>query len=177
MSNTRMLPWAVLIGLIAFSAATYTGLPQEIPAKISTRGVVTHTAAKSLFNWFLLVGFAGLTQALLTGITLLLPSKPELFNFSEKEKFLRLPKEFQPPVIARMQFAMDVIGACTMLTLAYVQWMIWRTATGHPIGLGLVGVIVSSVIIAPVAFLLVGRVSAEVDVQVRRAREAGITGV
>jgi uncharacterized membrane protein len=172
-----MLPWVVLIGLVAFSAATYSGLPAEIPTKFSTRGVVTHTVAKSLFNWFLLVGIAGLCQAFLTWITALLPSQPDLFNFSEKEKFLRLPKEYQAPVILRMQFAMDIIGACTMLTLAFVQWMIWRTAAGHPPSFGFGVLIGSIVLIGPVAFLLVGRVSAEVDVQVRRAREAGITDV
>jgi uncharacterized membrane protein len=175
MSNTRMLPWVVLIGLVAFSAATYAGLPLEIPTKISSRGVVTHTTAKSLVNWFLLVGIAGITQAFMTGLTLMLPSKPHLFNFSEKEKFLRLPKEYQGPVIVRMQIAMDIIGTCTMLTLAFVQWMIWRTAMGHVMGLGLAGLIGFTVIIGPIAFLLVGRVSAEVDVQERRARDAGVT--
>jgi uncharacterized membrane protein len=177
MSNTRILPWVVVIGLVAFSAATYAGLPAEIPTKISSRGAVMHTVEKSLFNWFLLVGIAGLTQALLTLIAVLLPSKPELFNFSEKEQFLRLPKEYQRPVVARMQFALDIIGACTMLTMAFVQWMLWRTATGHPMGLGLAGVMGFTLFIAPIAFLLVGRVSAEVDVQVRRAREAGFTDV
>jgi uncharacterized membrane protein len=173
MGNTRILPWAVLIGIIAFSAATYADLPPEIPTKVSTRGVVTHTEPKTLFNWFLLVGIAGLTQALLTGLTLKLPRSPELFNFSEKEKFLKLPKEFQRPVIVRMQFAMDIIGAMTMLTLGFVQWMLWRTAMGHPQALGIAGLIGVTILIAPVAFLLVGRVSAEVDIQERRAREAG----
>lgn len=173
MSNTRMLPWVVLIGIIAFSAATYAGLPPEIPTKISARGVVTHTEPKTLFNWFLLVGIAGFTQALLTGLTLMLPRNPELFNFSEKEKFLKLPKEFQRPVIVRMQFAMDIIGAMTMLTLGFVQWMLWRTAAGHTMGLALAWLMGVTVLIAPVAFLLVGRVSAEVDIQERRAREAG----
>ena len=173
MSNTRILPWVVLIGLVVFSAATYAELPPEIPTKISSRGVITHTEPKTLFNWFLLAGIAGLTQALLTGITVVLPRNPELFNFSEKEKFLKLPKEFQRPVIVRMQFALDVIGAFTMLTLAFVQWMLWRTATGHVLGSGLAWLMGLTVLIAPVAFLLVGRVSAEVDIQERRAREVG----
>ena len=175
MSHTRILPWAVLVGLVVFSAATYADLPAEIPTKISSRGVITHTQAKTLFNWFLLVGIAGLTQALLTGITMALPRNPELFNFSEKEKFLKLPKEFQRPVIARMQFALDIIGTFTVLTLAFVQWMLWRTATGHILGSGLAWILGLSVLLAPVAFLLVGRVSAEVDIQERRAREAGPT--
>jgi uncharacterized membrane protein len=169
-----MLPWVVLMGLVAFSAATYAGLPDDIPSKISTQGVVTQTAPKSVFNWFVLIGIAGLTQGFLTWISVTLPRKPELFNFSEKEKFLRLPEEFRPPVIVHMQFALDIIGTCTMLTIAYVQWMLWRTATGHPVGLGLAGLMISTVVIAPVAFLLVGRVSAEVDIQERRAREAGV---
>lgn len=170
MSNTRILPWVVLIGLIAFSAATYAGLPAEIPTKISARGVVTNTAAKSLFNWFLLVGVAGLTQALLTWLTLRLPKQPELFNFSEKERFLRLAAEYQRPVIVRMQLAMDIIGTCTMLILAYVQWMIYRTATGVPQTQSVIVLIIFTIVFAPITFLLVGRVSAEVDVQERRAR-------
>ena len=177
MSKTRILPWVVLLGLIAFSAATYAGLPPKIPTNIASRGVITHTETKSLFNWFLLVGITALTQALLTWLTFLLPRHPHLFSFSEKEKFLKLPKEHQSPVIVRMQFAMDIIGTLTVLALASVQWMIWRTATGHPMGLGLAGLIGFTVVIGPIAFLLVGRVSAEVDIQQRRAREAGITGV
>jgi uncharacterized membrane protein len=175
MGNTRILPWVVLIGLVVFSAATYADLPAEIPTKISARGIVTHTAPKGLFEWFLLVGIAALTQAFMTGLTVMLPKKPELFNFSEKEKFLRLPKEYQRPVIVHMQFAMDIIGALTMMTLGFVQWMIWRTALGHPPGLSLAWLMGLTVLIAPVAFLLVGRVSAEVDIQERRAREAGRT--
>ena len=173
MGNTRMLPWAVLIGLVAFAAATYAGLPDEIPTKISSRGVITHTQPKTLVNWFMLVGIATLTQSFLTGLTLLLPSRPELFNFSEKERFLALPREYQVPVIARMQFAMDIIATGTMLLIAVAQWMLWRTAMGNAPGSGLLWMIVLTVLVGPLAFLLVGRVSAEVDVQVQRAREAG----
>lgn len=173
MGNTRILPWAVLLGLIAFTAATYAGLPDEIPTKISSRGVISHAEPKTIVNWFMLVGIAALTQGFLTGLTLLLPSRPDLFNFSEKERFLKLPREYQAPVIVRMQFAMDIIATGTMLLMFYVQWLLWRTATGHPQALGLAGIIIFTVLIGPLAFLLVGRVSAEVDVQVRRAREAG----
>lgn len=170
MSSTRILPWVVVIGMVAFTAATYAGLPADIPTKISSRGVVTHTTAKTIVNWFLLVGIAGLTQALLTWITVLLPSKPELFNFPEKDRFLALPAEYQPPVIERMQLALDIIGVLTMLILAYVQFMLWRTALGNPHHLGFAAMIVLTIIFIPVTFLLVGRVSAELEVQEKRWR-------
>lgn len=173
MGNTRILPWAVLFGLIAFTAATYAGLPDEIPTKISSRGVITHTEPKTIINWFMLVGIAALTQGFISWLTILLPSRPDLFNFSEKERFLTLPREYQAPVIVRMQFATDIIATFTMLLMFFVQWLLWRTAMGHPQALGLAGIVIFTVLIGPVAFLLAGRVSAEVEVQVRRARESG----
>lgn len=173
MNTTRVLPWVVLIGLVVFTAVTYAELPAEIPTQISSRGTLTHTAPKSFITWFLLVGIAGLTQALLTGITLFLPRHPALFNFPAKEKFLQLPRDYQRPVIARMQFTLDIIGAFTMLTMACVQWMLWRTATGPALESGLAWLMGLTVCIAPLAFLLVGRVSDEVDRQEQRAREAG----
>lgn len=174
MSSIRILPWVVLIGLVAFTAATYAGLPPEIPTKISSRGVVTHTEAKTFIHWFLPVGIAALTQAFLTGLSLVLPGKPELFNFPEKERFLALPSEYRPPVIERMQFAMDIIGVLTMLVMFYVQFMLWRTASGHPNTLGFAALMVLTVLFAPTAFLLVGRVSAEVDAQERRWRDGTV---
>jgi len=173
MGNTRMLPWTVLIGIVAFAAATYAGLPAEIPTKISSSGAITHTQPKTLINWFMLAGVATLTQAFLTGLTLSLPKRPELFNFPEKERFLMLPPEFQAPVIVRMQLAMDVIATGTMLIIGVAQWLLWRSAMGHPESSGLLAIVIFTVLVGPLAFLLVGRVSAEVDVQARRAREAG----
>lgn len=170
MNSTRILPWVVVIGLIGFTAATYTGLPAEIPTKISSSGVVTHTEPKTLFNWFLLVGITALTQAFLTGITIMLRGKPELFNFPEKERFLALPSEYRPPVIERMQFVMDIVGTLTMLFLFYVQFMLWRVALGNPHHLGFAAMIVLTIFFVPVTFLLVGRVSAEVEVQEKRWR-------
>ena len=173
MGNTRILPWAVLLGLIAFTAATYAGLPEEIPTKISSRGVITHTEPTTLISWFMLTGIAALTQGFLSWLTMLLPSRPDLFNFSEKERFLKLPRAYQAPVIVRMQFAMDIMATGTMLLMFSVQWLLWRTAMGHPQPLGLAGIIIFTVLIGPIAFLLAGRVSAEVEVQVQRARESG----
>lgn len=173
MSNTRMLPWAVLIGIVAFAAATYAGLPEEIPTKVSSRGVITHAEPKTVLNWFMLAGIATLTQAFLTALTLRLPARPDLFNFPEKERLLALPREYQAPVIARMQVAMDVIATGTMLIIGAAQWLLWRTAMGHPESSGFLAIVVLTVFVGPMAFLLVGRVSSEVEVQERRAREAG----
>lgn len=170
MSSTRILPWVVIIGLVAFTAATYAGLPMEIPTKITSRGVVTHTEAKTFVHWFMPVGIALLTQAFLTGLTVMLRGKPHLFNFPEKERFLALPSEYRPPVIERMQFAMDIIGVLTMLVMFYVQFMLWRTALGNPHTVGFGAMIALTVLFTPTAFLLVGRVSAEVDVQEKRWR-------
>lgn len=173
MSNTRILPWVVLIGLVAFTAATYAGLPAEIAMKISAQGVITHTTEKSLFNWFLLVGIAALTQAFLTWLTVLLPKQPELFNFSAKERLLALPREYQGPVVERMQFAMDIIGVLMMLLLCYVQFMLWRTSLGNHHTLGFAAIVVFTAVFTPAILLLVGRVSAEVEVQEKRCRAAG----
>ncbi len=170
MSITRTLPWCLLVGMIVFAAATYAGLPAEIPTHIDANGIVKNAVPTTAVNWFLLPGIAVLTQALLTWITLLLPSKPQLFNFPDKDRFLALPAKYQRPIIEMMQTTMDIIGALVVLTMAYVQWLLWRTAMGTPQTLGVLGVVVSSVVIAPVALVMTSRISTRVDEQEKRWR-------
>ena len=172
MNATRSLPWVLCLGLVTFSVAVFGGLPAELPTKISAAGVIVRTVPKSLFHWFLLPGVAVLTQALLTGIALALPRNPALFNFAEKEEFLKLPREYQVPVVEQMQIALDLISVLVMLAMCFVQWMLWRTALGHPQPMASVILIVGAVLTAPVALLMLTRVSRAFEEQQKRWRAA-----
>jgi len=102
---------------------------------------------------------AVLIQALMTGLTFLLPKRPDLFNFPEKERFLKLPPEYRRDVIPLMQQTMDALAALTMLVLLSVQVMLWRVALGHSASNALPLVIISSVVFLPLALLLTSRVN------------------
>lgn len=172
MPATRLLPWAILTGMVLFAAATYGGLPEQVPSHIDFDGEVTRSSAKSFWSWFLLPIIAVVTQALLTWLTFVLSREPKWFNFPDKERFLRLPKEYHPPVVRWMQLTMDAAGIVVALTMFAVQWLLWRSAMGEPQGLGLALILVSSVMTGPAILILTTKVTEEVERQEKRWREA-----
>lgn len=155
----RILPWALWAALMVFSVATFHGLPSEIPQHFNSAGAVTDTAPATWFSWLMLPAIAGVVQIFLTWLTLLLPTQPELFNFPEKERFLKIPEAYRGDVIARMQLTLDVIATLTMVVLAGVQVLIWRAALGYspkyllPIGL------IGTVLFIPLTLVLTSRVN------------------
>lgn len=168
MPATRIVPWAILAGMVAFAVATYDGLPAQVPSHLDLSGEITRSSAKSFWSWFLLPIIAVVTQALLTWLTLLLRHEPKWFNFPDKERFLRLPKEYHPPVIHWMQLTMDVAGITVAVTMFAVQWLLWRSAMGQPQGLGMVLILMSSVFTGPAVLILVTKVTEEVERQEKR---------
>lgn len=177
MPATRLLPWAILTAMVVFAAATYPGLPEQVPSHIDLSGEVTRSSAKSFWSWFLLPLIAVLSQGLMTWLTFVLRREPKWFNFPDKERFLRLPKEYHPPVIEWMQLTMDAVGIILSLTMLAVQWLLWRSAIGEPQGLGLALILVSSVMTGPIVLILTTKVTEEVERQEKRWREAtGGTG-
>lgn len=166
----RLLPWAMWVAMLVFSVATYSALPAEIPQHMNLAGEVTRTARTTWLSWMVVPIIAGATQALLTGLTLLLPSRPDLFNFSDKERFLKLPPAHRGDVIPRMQQTLDVFGALSMLVMASVQVMMWRAALGHPTKNAVPFLLIGTVIFVPLAVWLTSRVSAAVEESYKRWR-------
>lgn len=163
MRITRVLPWLILIGIVVFSAAVYSGLPTELPRTVDFNGRVTGTAGKSLWTWALLPIIAVAAQLLIEGIRRALPSRPELFNFPGKDDLLKLPREYHPPVIAQMQWFLDVIASATNAIMFGVQILMWYTARGGSSQNASLALMMISVLFTPLIFLLVQRVSNEVE--------------
>ncbi len=168
----RILPWAIVSGLTLFSVATYAGLPAEIPRHLNSAGEATRSVELTWMSWMLLPFIAAATQAFMTWLTLLLPSKPDLFSFAEKERFLKLPREYQGDTIVRMQATMDIIAGFTMLVLFAVQVVLWRTAMGHPSKNTLPFLMVGTIVFLPLALVLTSRVSAAANAAEKKWRAA-----
>ena len=166
----RLMPWFLWLMLVLFSVASYGSIPGDLPRHLDAAGRVTDAVPRSLGAWMLLPIVAALTQALLTGLGRLLPSRPDLFNFPEKDRLLALPREFHGPVVARMRDVLDATGAAVMALLFAVQVVLWRTARGE--ATPWVTPVVASVTIAlvPLILLLTARVSRAVEDAERRSR-------
>lgn len=173
MTVLRVLPWALGVALVGFSIATYPTLPAELPRHADSAGAITSTVPKSWFSWMLLPGIGLLTQAMMFGLSLLLPKRPDLFNFPEKERFLALPPAYRASVIPRMQETLDGISAFTMVVFCYVQWMMWRTALGHSSRDMTIIIIVGSIALLPAILLMTTRVNNAVDEAVKKWKAAG----
>jgi hypothetical protein len=171
-SVTRILPWVLLLGLIAFAAGTYGNLPGEVPVHIGANGV--RLEERSVLSWAMVPIIAFGVALLLEVVAMMLPSRPHLFNFPEKERLLQLPREYQGEAIARMLTALHVISAMTMAVLFSAQWMLWRVAHGHPEGGGLVLLVLGGVLTGPIGLLMVSRVSTAVEAAERRWRDSGV---
>lgn len=170
----RLLPWALWLGMVALSVGTFAGLPEEIPRHIVASGKVTRSVPTTLFGWLLLPLIAGATQLLLSWISLwLLPRRPDLFNFPDKPRLMKLPPSYRASVVPQMQLTLDAVAACTMLTMCVVQVMMWRAALGERVEGWTAGLIVGSVLIAPIALILTSKVSDAVTDAERRWKAAG----
>lgn len=164
----RVLPWLLLLGIVVFSVAVYPGLPNELPRTVNVSGRVTGAAGKSFWAWALLPIIAVATQLLMEGIRRALPTRPELFNFPGKDDLLKLPREYHPPVIAKMQWIFDVIAISTNLIMFGVQVMMWHTAHGGSSQNASLALLMVSVILTPVMLLLVQQITREVDAAKRK---------
>lgn len=163
MTPLRLLPWVVWLALAAFSVTTYELLPADIPQQINAAGAITRTTARSPMAWGMLPAVA-LGMLLLTqGLSALLPSRPEWFNFPAKEKLLALPPAERAPVIAQMRTFMDITSLLMMLIMLGVQWLLWQSALGHENSTSSTVLVVVCFAMAPVLLLVVGRLNSATE--------------
>lgn len=163
MRIARVLPWLLLAGLVVLSAAVYPSLPDTLPRSVGFDGHVTHPMAKSPWTWGLLPMIAVFTQLLMEGIRRALPRKPDLFNFPGKDDLLKLPPELRAPIIVTMQWFMDIVACLTLVVLLAVQLIMWYAARGGRSGLASIVVMMVCVLMTPLLFLLLQRVTNQVD--------------
>lgn len=173
MTVLRLLPWVLWVALVGFSVATFNSLPAEIPRHLNTAGAITSSVPRTWFSWMLLPIFALATQWLMFGISHHLPKNPALFNFPEKEKFLKLPAAYRGDVIPRMQDTMDAVGVFAMVVFCAVQWVMWRAAHGHATGNFSVFLMVGTIGLVPAILLMTSRVNTAVEIAEKKWRAAG----
>lgn len=123
----------LLIGLWVFSAIVYPQLPERIPGHFGGYGQVTRMDSRESF-WFLpaLVTFL---VAVGFGLSRLVFAHPKLLNLPQKEKFLELSPPKQRRVLARLDAWIALLYGLLVLGLGYLQWTIYRVATGGQAGL------------------------------------------
>lgn len=167
----RILPFGVLALMLAFAFATYADLPPQIPTNFDFNGVVTGVRAKSVQSWFGLPFITLGIHLLLLTVVYALPKRPQLFNFPDKDRFLRLPRSYQAPVIAVMQSTLDLTSLLVMVVMGLVQVMMWRAAHGATDRVLHVVMLILPVVLGPTILLSVSRVSTAVDTAERRWRD------
>lgn len=173
MPVARTVSWTLVLLLFAFALGTFGGLPEQIPTGIDASGNARGLREKSLLVWLLVPLMALLIQGMLEWIRASLPRRPHWFNFPDKDRFLRLPERFRPPVLDAMRATLDITAGVGHLPLLLVQYLLWQTAIGHPSGSGVVFVLVAGVFIGPVILITVGRVTAATDEAERRWKAEG----
>lgn len=159
MAQIRFILWALIIGIFAFALGTYGSLPELIPSGIDANGAARGWQKKSLLSW---LGPAFLMLLLQLGLEVLrhfIPTKPQLFNFPDKERFLKLPREYQAPVITVMQQTMDIVGLSVVLTFGYVQYLMWLTARGESTGSSVMFLLVGGIMMTPLILIFASRIT------------------
>lgn len=172
----RILPLGLLALMLAFAVGTYPDLPAQIPTNFDFNGAVTGVRTKSIQSWFGLPFIALGVHLLLLTVTQMLPQKPHLFNFPDKERFLRLPTAYQGPVIAAMQWTLDMTSLAVMLVMATVQVLMWRAAMGKTDEIAHLAFLIGSIILGPAILISITRVTNAVDAAEKRWREDERTG-
>lgn len=173
MPVVRTLGWVLLVGLFAFALGTYDLLPDSIPTGIDANGNPRGMRDKAIWAWLAVPGIALLIQLMLVGIRAALPTRPQLFNFPGKDRFLQLPQRYRAPVLEAMRATLDLCGLVGQLPLLLVQWMLWQSARGQGGSASLVLVLLAGVFTGPVILIAVGRVSTATDEAVRRWQADG----
>ena len=170
---TRFLPWLFVCIHVLFAAGVYPTLPPRVPTHLDFNGVVTATSATSWWSWFALTMVSAVTTGLIVGIAAYLPRNPSLFNFPDKARFLALPAEYQPPVVAVMRTTLDLTASGVAITMGVVQVLLWRAAFGTVPRSAQVVVLLLTLLLGPGILLSVTRLRAAVDAAERRVRDAG----
>lgn len=173
MTPLRILPWALWVALLLFTAATYSALPAEIPQQLDFAGRVTRSTPRGWLSWMMLPLISGLILGVLTVLRASLPKRPQHFNFPEKERFLRLPPRYRALVIPHMQATLDFTSVFLVLTMGGVQYTLWRTALGERTdGLELM-IPLGSVIVLPLLLILTSRVNTATEDAERKWKADG----
>jgi uncharacterized membrane protein len=169
----RVLPWFLVLASVVVAIITWDALPDQISMKIDFQGNPTRLRDKVFWSWFGLPLLALGTVGLLSGLRALMPRYPELFNHSEKERFLRLPNAYRAPVFDALGAILDVTSLWVGLTVLEVQILLFRAGMGHRITWAMPVVLITGLAITPIVLLMLSRVTSAVELAERDWAAAG----
>ena len=164
----RILPWAILTVHLIFAFAIFPSLGPEIPTHLDFAGKVTRVRTTSWLKWFGLPMIGAATLLLLQGIGAALPRHPQLFNFAEKERFLKIPRAYHGPIIALMRATLDLTGMIVALIFLVVHLMLWRAGNGKAPAEMHIAVFVLSIGTLPLVLLMTSKINTAVEDAERR---------
>lgn len=167
----RILPWAIVAVHLLFAIAIYPSLGPTVPTHLDFAGKVTGVRSTSWPEWFGLpmVGIA--TLALLQGIGALLPTRPQLFSFPEKERFLKIPRAYHGPVLALMRATLDLTGVIVTVIFLLVHVMLWLAGDGEAPASMHVVILLLSVGTLPMILVVTSKINTAVEEAERRWKE------
>ncbi|MBM3900038.1 MAG: DUF1648 domain-containing protein [Gemmatimonadetes bacterium] len=167
----RILPWAIVAVHLLFAIAIYPSLGPTVPTHLDFAGQVTRTRPTSWVEWFGLPMVSVATLVLLQGIGALLPKHPQLFNFPEKERFLRIPRAYHGPVLALMRATLDLTGVIVAVIFVLVHVMLWLAGDGEAPAAMHVVILLLSVGTLPMILVVTSKIDAAVVEAERRWKE------
>jgi uncharacterized membrane protein len=144
---------AVVVVLLVFSATVYGDLPASIPTHFNAAGIPDDFSPRT--NWWFLPAICVASTALIVGVTVQIPNRPDLLNVPSKPAILALPFAAQQAVVRQAQPGLMLIGLLTAGLFLYLQYASWQVAQG-PAGaaIGSVVLIVPIVSIALIPAIL-----------------------
>lgn len=173
--TTHRIHWinGLLIALIVVgSALAWPELPERVPGHFGAGGEVTRWDSPSFLSWFGPAILGLVLAGMLYGLARLLPDRPHLFNFPDKDRFLALPPAFRAPVIRRMLDSLYGLATMMLALFALIQWTRFRTAHGADSAPYVAVVLILSVVTTPILLAVwLPRIQREVDRQVERERQ------
>jgi len=167
----RILPWAIVAVHLLFAIAIYPSLGPTVPTHLDFAGQVTRTRPTSWVEWFGLPMVGVATLVLLQGIGALLPTRPQLFNFPEKERFLKIPRAYHGPVLALMRATLDLTGVIVTVIFLLVHVMLWLAGDGEAPASMHVAILLLSVGTLPMILVVTSKINTAVEEAERRWKE------
>jgi uncharacterized membrane protein len=119
----------VIATLLIFSATVYGDLPARIPTHFNAAGIPDGFGPRN--RWWLLPAISVVSAVVTVGISLMLPSRPDLLNVPSKREILALPPAAQAAVVRQAQPGFMVLGVIVAAMSLFLQYSTWQVALGR----------------------------------------------
>lgn len=131
MTLSRILLWSLALGLVAWAAWAWPGLPDRIPLHFGLDGQPDRWGERSVWGWFLLPAIGVGLAAMMDGIGRWSIRNPEkqTVNLPQSDELYALPVERRIPILTHIAVSMNVIGI--LLLAAFILFQIGSYQSAH----------------------------------------------